>query len=205
MSSFRKNHFNPDAACDGCLFDIKGDEFLYVSHLKMQGVEIYTLVSDSGKDKIIPGMHKVNRLGYLCAEYICEILQGPSGCGKSTYANSQEDAVICSADNYFMHNGEYIFTPENLSIAHETCMKDFIYYISQKRRHIIVDNTNIRVWEWCFYYKYAELHNYKVKIKRFLTSPAECIKRGAKAPPELVYNMAKNLEAIPPMFTVEYA
>lgn len=48
-------------------------------------------------------------------------LRGVSGSGKSTeamrLANNNKD-VICSADDYFMKDGEYIFNPSLLAAAH---------------------------------------------------------------------------------------
>jgi tRNA uridine 5-carbamoylmethylation protein Kti12 len=97
------------------------------------------------------------------------IIRGPSGSGKSTltkklteYHNGHgHDVTVCSADNFFMKDvkwidefgkecsrGEYQFNPAKLGEAHAACLGKFIGAITDKHPVVIVDNTNIKNWEW---------------------------------------------------------
>jgi predicted kinase len=81
-----------------------------------------------------------------------KILCGISGSGKSTYIkNHFPDADVCSADHFFMKDGEYKFDPAKLSKAHGECLKHFVYLMSTKphgdRIPVVVDNTNTTVVE----------------------------------------------------------
>lgn len=133
----------------------------------------------------------------------CLILQGPSGCGKSTFAATVPKATICSADEFFMKDGEYDFQPDRIQEAHDFCLKKFLDALSNNEQTIVVDNTNIRVYEWAPYYRLAQVHGYNVSIIRFTTSPTICARRG-KAPVDVIYTMARSIEPIPPFCVVWY-
>ena len=79
------------------------------------------------------------------------ILRGVSGSGKSTYAKTHyPDAVVFSADNYFMVDGLYTFIPANLGKAHAQCLRHFVHVVSRRRNAdetVVVDNTNTTVAE----------------------------------------------------------
>jgi len=71
------------------------------------------------------------------------IMQGASGSGKSTYVkNNHLKALLCSADHFFIDDGEYKFDPELLGAAHKTCMYKFIQACQSEEQVIVVDNTN---------------------------------------------------------------
>jgi predicted kinase len=91
------------------------------------------------------------------------IMRGLPGSGKSTAIKSVKvDKVICSADNFFMVDGEYRFDPSKLPQAHQACLRDFMSSINAQASTIIVDNTNIRLWEYSTYSALAEAYGYKV-------------------------------------------
>ena len=86
---------------------------------------------------------------------IVYILRGLSGSGKSQVARDligyeraqpvpRNFGVICSADDYFMVDGEYRFDPEKLSEAHDACFMKFKKALDDGVRVVVVDNTNIR-------------------------------------------------------------
>ena len=86
------------------------------------------------------------------------IMRGISGSGKSTYAkqlSKEYDAVICSADDYFNKTGNYIFDRNKLKEAHGECLLKADGNL-QEGRSVIIDNTNVKKWE---YQKYIELAN----------------------------------------------
>lgn len=88
---------------------------------------------------------------------VVHILIGPSGCGKSTwamdFASRYPTTLIVSADHYHMvevgfQQWVYKFDPAKASMAHSTCLNQFLHAIvNGEYSHVIVDNTNISLWE----------------------------------------------------------
>ena len=90
------------------------------------------------------------------------ILRGVPGSGKSTLIKniisilniSDEDIIICSADNFFIKKNnkseyEYIFNGSKIKEAHLECKKNFNNAMKEKKKKIIfLDNTNIKFWEY---------------------------------------------------------
>jgi hypothetical protein len=59
------NHFDPNRAFDGCLFETFGEE---LAHVQAQDPNlVWTVLDDDGRLLIESGFHFVNRLGYLIA------------------------------------------------------------------------------------------------------------------------------------------
>lgn len=81
------------------------------------------------------------------------ILCGPSGAGKSTYTkqlialHGAENVGRCSADDFFMKDGVYNFHPSKLGQAHAESQASFRKQLFSGVKHIVVDNTNTRIWE----------------------------------------------------------
>lgn len=62
--SLRRNHLNPDAAWDGCLFDTHGAEGDFVRSQDPR--KIWTMVDGcDGRSIVLSGYHWVNRIAYL--------------------------------------------------------------------------------------------------------------------------------------------
>ena len=101
------------------------------------------------------------------------ILRGLPGCGKSYYAQSlademvagdQSQYLICSTDDYFYNEqGEYQFDKFKLSQYHNLNLARFINALAQEIPLIIVDNTNIKKWEFIAYSQAAVALGYQVK------------------------------------------
>jgi len=65
-----KNHLDPNAAGEGCLFETYGEELDHVLEIaNTEPCRVWTLVDgDNGKQYICSGYHLVNRLGYFITE-----------------------------------------------------------------------------------------------------------------------------------------
>jgi tRNA uridine 5-carbamoylmethylation protein Kti12 len=100
------------------------------------------------------------------------ILRGIPGSGKSTVAKLIQSLGwlnqirICSADDYFIdrQTNEYKWNPRLLGEAHEYCKQNFVKAIRNEIDIIIVDNTNIKHKDFCFYKEVARQNNYKTIV-----------------------------------------
>jgi T4 RnlA family RNA ligase len=91
------------------------------------------------------------------------ILRGIVGSGKSSLAkliSSMESSIICSADDYFVEDGEYKFDKNKLESAHGNCFELFCNSIDKEISTIIVDNTNSKLSEYKKYIDVANLRGY---------------------------------------------
>lgn len=104
-----------------------------------------------------------------------KIYRGPPGTGKTTEASKMdnyENAVHCSADNYFyevaaLNGTSYLeeFKPWLVGKAHQFCWGAFIHaLVVMGEETIIVDNTNTYKWEYENYVLLAEQLGYEVEI-----------------------------------------
>lgn len=100
------------------------------------------------------------------------ILRGLPGSGKSHYAQSLCDEmvngdegqfVICSTDDFFISDGLYRFDKAKLSEYHNLNLARFIRALNQQIPLVILDNTNIKKWEFIAYAEAAHALGYQVK------------------------------------------
>jgi gluconate kinase len=104
------------------------------------------------------------------------ILRGVSGCGKSTLAQYISDlynltyedrvdvqnSVICTADDYFMKDGEYVFDVTKLGRCHEYCQDKFENALRAEVGLVICANTNTKERDFKFYVDKAAEYGYDV-------------------------------------------
>jgi len=127
------------------------------------------------------------------------ILRGPSGAGKSTYIQKNLEGIpVVSADHFFMNDGEYDFNPSLLAQAHNECLGRFISFV-ENGGDVVVDNTNIHIWEFANYDHIANMLGYKVVLVEFRVRTVEgiqkCAERNAHGvPADIVARMAMNFE-----------
>lgn len=135
------------------------------------------------------------------------ILIGPPGSGKSTYAKENfTPHEICSADDYHMVDGQYIFKAENISKAHGECLLKFITQLRQNKffgdhnsptNKVVVDNTNTKIDQIAPYIAIAKAYEAELEIKRFGwgLSDEECFKRNIHGVPlKTIWRMTANIE-----------
>lgn len=123
------------------------------------------------------------------------ILRGLPGSGKSTFADlisGGRQEVVCTADDYFMVNGEYKFDPRKLHDAHRACFDKFISLINNEEPLIVVANTGVRKTEFLQYMKNAVFNGYRVIVSIVENH------RGGKSihnvPDDTIESMRKNFE-----------
>ena len=106
------------------------------------------------------------------------ILRGLPGSGKDHWVRQRAAArpltgylerVVCSADDYFVRNGDYQYDPKKLAQAHEACkglcVRTMLEVSTRNyaRSEIIINNTNTERWEYEVYELLAELAGYQVR------------------------------------------
>ena len=132
------------------------------------------------------------------------ILRGISGSGKSTYAEENyPNAAICSADDYFIMDGNYNFDPSKLSEAHGSCFRWANNYLSEGC-DVVIDNTNTQVWEMAPYILLAQSMHAKIEIIRIECNPSVAAKRNVHGVPEhIITRMCDRMEAPLPFWPRE--
>lgn len=110
---------------------------------------------------------------------------GPSGSGKSTYVREHCDpfAVVCSADDYFIVNGEYQFDPSKLSEAHGYCLRKFIHACQDAAGWVVCDSTNTTIAQVAPYIQVAQAYGYKVDVVPVVAKVEVCARRNAHGVP----------------------
>lgn len=129
-----------------------------------------------------------------------KIMRGIPGSGKSTYVRTNfADAEVCSADDYFMNpEGIYEFNREKLGEAHKQCMQIFLHAVISGQPLIVVDNTNIRFWEFAGYLQVGNAMLYEVEIIRIIADPEIAAARNTHGVPAgAIKHMHKRIEGVP--------
>lgn len=116
-------------------------------------------------------MHHLFIGNYILMKQVV-ILRGLPGSGKSHYAkslcdelvnNDESKFVVCSTDDYFYTESGYRFDKAKLSEYHNLNLARFIRALAQGIELVILDNTNIKKWEFSAYLEAAHALNYQVK------------------------------------------
>ena len=141
-------------------------------------------------------------------------MRGLQGSGKSTLAkkiaSKSLDSVVCSADDYFCKNGEYVFDPNQLRDAHKYCFDKFKTALEQEIPIVVIDNTNIK-WKhvrtyieciWGYHHNFPGYYKqYKIKIVEPKTwwkfNPYQLYKRNTHGVPiETIERNIKNWDNV---------
>lgn len=130
---------------------------------------------------------------------ICKIMRGVPGSGKSHFVRQNfADAVVLSTDYWFMVDGVYVFDRSKLGEYHNETLQGFVTALMTGYSQIVVDNTNIKVWEIAPYYRLAECFDYEVEIVYIMSDPALCKNRNTHGvPAETIDRMFASIEPLP--------
>jgi len=101
------------------------------------------------------------------------LMRGIQGSGKSTWVKKNyPKAVVCSADDYHIVEGEYKFDPRKLGEAHDKCFLKYLQnLLSRTDADIVVDNTNANIIELAPYVRLAEVYPIDYKIITMFCEP----------------------------------
>lgn len=109
------------------------------------------------------------------------ILRGPPGAGKSHWISPDvQQVVVCSADDYYMRDGVYEFDIAKLPEAHADCLSKVLSAMSLGHECIVVDNTNIRRWEYDNYVRLGQLAGYEVRIVEIMPETVQEMRQCAE-------------------------
>ena len=138
-------------------------------------------VSDSAKDDVLKNTEDPStNLEYLDHHLLTDgdtisllsssltmvVMRGLPGSGKSTLVSAisrlYPEAVICSADQYFMKDGKYEFDASLLKFAHQQSQDKARAACEAGERLVVVDNTGVKRWELVNYFRMAQINFYTV-------------------------------------------
>jgi NEDD4-binding protein 2 len=109
------------------------------------------------------------------------LLRGLPGCGKSAYVKHEMTNIKAfSADQFFMKDGEYLFDPSKIGLAHAVCFKDFLTELPIAKPFnydLVIDNTNIRAYEMAPYIQAANAYGLEHEIITIWAEPDGCYRR----------------------------
>lgn len=135
------------------------------------------------------------------------LMRGLPGSGKSHLAKqlAGDEGVVLSTDDFFMSGGVYKFDPTKLGAHHGANQRRAEESMAMGVSPIVIDNTNVRLWEMRAYAQAAIAHGYEIEFAAPTTewawNPAECAKRNAHGVP--LAAIERMAQAFEPDATVE--
>ena len=104
------------------------------------------------------------------------ILRGMPGSGKTSFAHELAYCVqrrrlrteVCSADEFFYNElGEYVYDRAKIKDVHQMCKQRFKAALSRGVDCVIIDNSNLNIWEVNDYHNEGFISGYDVKYVEF--------------------------------------
>lgn len=148
--------------------------------------------------------------GTLIGDYSCKslvLLRGLPGSGKSYVAKiyrrkAEADglsAIVCSADDYFMESGVYVYRPEDQSRAHSACQTSAERSMANGIDVVIIDNTNVKNAHMQPYRDMAKKYGYAVITRMIGSTDPEYVelylsRQVHNVPRKTVERMAREFE-----------
>lgn len=137
------------------------------------------------------------------------IMRGIPGCGKDTFIErelKQYDPIVICADDEHTFNGKYEYRKERAEAAHNACLQTFVSLtIGRATTSLVINNTNIRMFEIAPYYRLAQAFGYEVQIFQFLCPPELGFRRNVhNVPRETIEMMARSMDPLPSFWNVTY-
>ena len=115
------------------------------------------------------------------------LMMGIPGGGKSTWirSNLPSDAVVCSADHFFVNDdGIYIWKKELLHKAHRVCFDKYLAALDTSDVScVVVDNTNTKRADMRQYVVEANNRGYDVNIVAITVDPEVAAQRNVHGVP----------------------
>ena len=133
------------------------------------------------------------------------IIRGIPGSGKSSFCEEIEGAVVISADDHFVdpETDEYEFKPEEIGEAHAGCFRRVLAHL-QQGVDVVVDNTNVHVFEMAPYVLLGQSFGAEISIFRIVCDPEVAAERNVHGvPKEVVLGMAESMEPLLPFWPEE--
>ncbi len=128
-------------------------------------------------------------------------MRGAPGSGKSTKAKKLAGnlGLIYSTDDFFIKNGEYLYDAKFIVEYHEKNIKRTREAMQKSHPLIIIDNTNVKLWQMRKYVQAADTYKYDVKIQEPETDWAWNYKKCGKmnshgVPEDKIKIMIENFE-----------
>lgn len=90
------------------------------------------------------------------------IFRGLPGAGKSALAEVLEIKAVCCADDYFTHDGKYLWNGAKIGAAHEWCQRKCRRFMKKQVEKIVVNNTFTSERELQPYLDLARQFGYKI-------------------------------------------
>ncbi|XP_077997830.1 2',3'-cyclic-nucleotide 3'-phosphodiesterase-like [Glandiceps talaboti] len=179
MARYRHRKRTDDGIIDGDVTEIDGLEVkssclppLMSAQQTPVEVEEEEKITDPTLD--YPFLTDSKTIRFIQRSNIMFIMRGLPGSGKTHVAEmireTYSDSIICSADDFRMVDGKYVFNPENLQKDHAKCQAFAKQCCEKKHNVVVIDNTNVRGWEMRYYLDLANQKNYTVVLVEPKTS-----------------------------------
>lgn len=149
------------------------------------------------------------------------LMSGVPGSGKSSYVRKHyPDAMVLSTDDHHIDpDGVYRFKSERLGEFHDVTLRRFAGAMLNESewvannfavrvpedRVVVVDNTNVRMFEVAPFYRLAQACGHDVEIVRVYCDPDVAAARTLHGVPlARVREMAASFDPLPPWWKVKY-
>ena len=120
--------------------------------------------NNSATQTHFPFLHDDQTIKYIQRSKVMFIIRGLPGSGKTHLANEIckifTDSVLCSADNFRPPDVTYPYPKDILASSHRHCQNAVEKSAKDGVAVIVVDNSNLRLWEVNPYLSIALEHDY---------------------------------------------